>query len=101
MLPSFVVAYSAGKPEALFVGMDAGKAKEVYSANVENPNLMASVAPVTRMRTVFAPVDGFFRYHISVAILTLVVVDILVSETPLKVAVVTVPVPPTSCQISA
>jgi len=36
MLPSFVVAYSAGKPEALFVGMDAGKAKEVYSANVEN-----------------------------------------------------------------
>jgi hypothetical protein len=37
MLPSFVVAYSAGKPEALFVGMDAGKAKEVYSANVENP----------------------------------------------------------------
>ena len=37
MLPSFVVAYSAGKPEVLFAGMDAGKAKETYSANVENP----------------------------------------------------------------
>ena len=41
MLPSFVVAYSAGKPELLFVGMDASKAKETYSANVENPKFDA------------------------------------------------------------
>lgn len=41
MLPSFVVAYSAGKPEVLFAGMDAGKAKEVYAANVENPKFDA------------------------------------------------------------
>jgi len=41
MLPSFVVAYSAGKPEVLFAGMDAGKAKETYSANVENPKFDA------------------------------------------------------------
>lgn len=41
MLPSFVVAYSAGKPEVLFAGMDAGKAKETYSANLENPKFDA------------------------------------------------------------
>lgn len=41
MLPSFVVAFAAGKLEVLFAGLDAGKAKEVYAANVENPKLDA------------------------------------------------------------
>lgn len=36
MLPSFVVGHAEGKVHALYVGMDAGEAKRVYSANVTN-----------------------------------------------------------------
>ncbi len=41
MLPSIVIGYVGGKPEVLFVGMDADKAKESYRANSENPKLDA------------------------------------------------------------
>ena len=41
MLPSLVIGYVGGKPEVLFVGMDADKAKEFYRANSENPKLDA------------------------------------------------------------
>ena len=41
LLPSIVIGYVGGKPEALFVGADADKAKESYRANAENPKFDA------------------------------------------------------------
>ena len=41
LLPSLTIGYINGKPEVLFVGADADKAKESYRANAENPKFDA------------------------------------------------------------
>ena len=96
-----VVSDTAGlplEPVAVFVFPSGAD----WSTPVNEPlaTRMPSVAPVTVTDRVLAPVVGLMRYHISPAILLERKEAIAwVKPVPLYVIELTVPVPPTSCQI--
>src|SRR5262249_438470 len=76
---------------------------EVWSTPVNEaaPSLMASVLPVTVTDIVFAPVVVATRYQISESMPTDRVLVAFVNAPPFHEAEVIVPLPPTSCQMSA